>query len=136
MENNNLPAIRQLYRNNEFQTFVLQADLGIKIIDSVISSNFENQFLINLLECLRGNDKEKMLVPTKNFEKIIQNIHELNEVNKLKLFWRINHAVENGHEFVRHSIISHELAKVKFDGIDNLVCEKTLRNAYSAILGK
>lgn len=78
LENNNLPAIRQLYRNNEFQTFVLQADLGIKIIDSVVSSNFENQFLINLLECLRGNDKEKMLVPTKNFEKIIQNIHELN----------------------------------------------------------
>ena len=78
MENNNLPALRQLYRNNEFQNFVLQADLGIKIIDSVVGNNFENQFLINLLECLRGNDKEKLLVPTKNFEKIIQNINDLN----------------------------------------------------------
>lgn len=78
MENNNLPALRQLYRNNEFQNFALQADLGIKIIDSVVSNNFENQFLINLMECLRGNDKEKLLVPTKNFEKIIQNINELN----------------------------------------------------------
>lgn len=78
MENNNLPALRQLYRNNEFQNFVLQADLGIKIIDSVVGNNFENQFLINLMECLRGNDKEKLLVPTKNFEKIIQNINELN----------------------------------------------------------
>ncbi len=78
MENNNLPALRQLYRNNEFQNFALQADLGIKIIDSVVGNNFENQFLINLLECLRGNDKEKLLVPTKNFEKIIQNINDLN----------------------------------------------------------
>ena len=74
VENNNLPAIRQLYRNNQFQTFGLQADLGIKIIDSVVANNFENQFLINLLESLRGTDKEK-LIPTKNFEKVIQNVH-------------------------------------------------------------
>lgn len=76
-ENNNIPAIKQLYRNNEFQTFVLTADLGIKIIDSVVTNNFENHFLLNLLECLRGVDKEKLLIPSKNFEKFIQNINDL-----------------------------------------------------------
>lgn len=96
--------------------------MGIKIIDSVVANNYENHFLINLLECLRGTDKEKLLIPTKNFEKVIQNIHNLTEVNKLKLFWRINHAVENGNEFVRHSVVSHELAKIKFEGFDDIIC--------------
>ena len=77
MDTNNLQAIKQLYRNNEFQTFVLQADLGIKIVDLVIANNYENHFMLNLLECLKSVEKDKLLKPTKNFEKIIQNIHEL-----------------------------------------------------------
>jgi len=37
---------------------------------------------------------------------------------------------------VRNSILTHELAKVKFEGFEGLICEKALIHAYSAILGK
>jgi hypothetical protein len=56
--------------------FVIQADAGAKIIDAVAENPKEKQFLLNLLECLRINDKEKLLVPNKNFDRVLQNIHD------------------------------------------------------------
>lgn len=136
LETNNIEAIKQLYRNNEFQTYVISADIALKIIDQVVASNFDNHFFLNLFECLRAVEKDKLLKPNKNFEKVLQNIHELEELNKLKFFWKVYSAVENGPEYVNYNVVNHELTKVTFDEVDKVHCEKTLRNIYSSVLGK
>ncbi len=57
LESNNLTAIKQLYRNNEFFFFTITADIALKILDQVVSSDFSNHFYLNIIECLKVNDK-------------------------------------------------------------------------------
>lgn len=137
LDSRNVAALKQLYRNNEFVSFVIQADAAAKVVDFVIDNPTENQFLLNLLECLRPTtEKEKIFVPTKNFERVLQNINDYDQVNKLKFFWRINSGVENGPTFVNHNVITHELTKIDYEGVDHVQSKKVVRNLYSAVLGK
>ena len=131
-----MQAIKQIYRNNEFQTFGISADIFLEVIDQVTKAEFDNHFYLNLIESLRVNDKGNLLIPNKNFDKVMQNINDLPELNKLKFFWKVYTSVQNGPEHVHWGLVSHELTKITFDGVEREQSEKTLRNLYSSVLGK
>lgn len=76
--------------------FSITADIALKIVDQVVNDNFDNHFYLNMFECLKVFDKENVLKPNKNFEKVLQNVHDLQELNKLKFFWKVFSTVENG----------------------------------------
>lgn len=86
----------------------MQSDTIQKIIESVNATNFNTQYLLNYFEFFKNIDKDnqKQLKPSKNFEKIIQNIHNLHDVNKLKFFWSLPNIFENGHDLISQNLFS------------------------------
>jgi len=66
------------------------------MLESVLNSDFETQFLLNFLENYKISERDKPMKPTKTLERVLQNIHNLDEVNKLKLMWKVNNIFEGG----------------------------------------
>ena len=65
-------------------------------MENVVLSNFKTQYLLNYFEYYRITEREHKIKSNKNFEKILQNINDLNDVNKLKFYWSLNNVFENG----------------------------------------
>ena len=64
-------------------------------MENVFHSDFKTQYLLNYFEFYRISDREHKIKSNKFFLKIIQNINDLNDVNKLKFYWSINNIFED-----------------------------------------
>ena len=75
---------------------------------------------MNYFEFFRITEKEKQLKSNKNFDKILQNIHNLNDVNKLKFYRSLPVIFENGFDLINYNDLCSELSKIGFQGINEV----------------
>jgi hypothetical protein len=74
---------------------------------------------LNFFEFVKiSAEKDKQLKSNKNLDKIIQNLHNLNDVNKLKFYWSLPIIFENGYDLISYNALSSELSRIGFEGID------------------